>query len=192
VNELIKNRVALTLILAGVLAAGILYFFYLPAQSRVGLGQTENAALQQEIDGLTEFLRSAETANHYSEALASERNSTLSELYSIDSLEAFIDDLTATLEALGMSSIYISPVIEELLAPPTLELDGIKLARLKFDIEAQGEFISGGQALEQIEEQRYYIAVPQLSIDHDDGIAPEVTWSFQLQAYFRTGGRPHG
>jgi hypothetical protein len=191
-NELVKNRVALTLILAGVLAAGVLYFFYLPARSRVGLGQTENAALQQEIGGLTEFLRSAETANHFSEALASERNATLSELYSIDSLETFIDELTTTLEALGMSGIYISPVIEELLAPPTLELDGIKLARLKFDIEAQGEFISGGQALEQIEKQRYYIAVLQLSIDHDDGIAPEVTWSFQLQAYFRTGGRPNG
>lgn len=191
-SELQKNRVALTLIFAGVLAAGIFYFFYLPARGRIELGRSENAALQQELDGLTEFLRSAETANHYSEALAFERNATLSELYSMDSLEVFIDDLTATLEAMGLSGIYISPVIEELLAPPTVELDGIKLARLKFDVEAQGEFVSGGQALEQIEQQRYYIAVPQLSIDHDEGAAPEVVWSFQLQAYFRTGGQPHG
>ena len=191
-NEIQRNRVALTLILAGVLAAGIFYFFYLPSRSRNALSHTENAALQQEIDGLTEFLRSAETANHFSEALAAERNATLSELYSMDSLEAFIDDLTATLEAMGMSGIYVSPVIEELLAPPTVELDGITIARLKFEVEAQGEYISGGQALEQIEKRRYYIAVPQLSIDHDDGIAPEVTWSFQLQAYFRSGGQPHG
>ncbi len=190
-NELRKNRVALILVLAGLLAAAIFYVFYLPTRGQIVLRRTEINSLQQEIDGLTEFLRSADAANHFAETLAGERTATLNELYSVDSLAAFMDDFKSTLEAAGLSNIYVSPVIDELLSPPTIQLDGVTLARLRFEVEAQGEFINGGRALEGLERQRYYVAVPSLSIEHDDGIAPEVAWNFQLLAHFRTGG-PNG
>jgi len=187
-NELRKNRTAVVLLAAAAITAGVIYSFYLPGRNRLVLRQSENAALFQEIDGLTNFLRSAETTNHFAASLGGERTATLNEIYAIDSLESFIDDFTAGLEAMGMSNVQIVPVIDDLLAPPMVELDGVKLAQLKFAVEANGDFISGGMALEEIERLRYYVAVPTLSIAHDDGTTSEVTWNFVLQAHFRTGG----
>ncbi len=187
-NELRKNRIAIVLVLGMTVAAGIFYSMYLPGRSHLTLRQSENAALLQEIDGLTNFLRAAESTNLFAASLGGERTATLNEIYSIDSLELFIDDLTAGLEAMGMSDVHIAPVIDDLLAPPTIELDGVKLAQLKFAVEASGGFIDGGMALEEIERLRYYVAVPTLSITHDDGGASAVVWSFVLQAHFRTGG----
>jgi hypothetical protein len=187
-HELRKNRTVLALLLAGLLAAGTIYFLFMPGRSQLAQLQAENASLQLEIDGLTRFLRSAESTNHFAATLGGERTATLNELYGIDSLESFIDDFAASLEAMGMSNVHIVPLIDDLLAPPIVELDGVKLAQIKFAVEAGGEFIAGGMALEQIEKQRYYVAMPGLSIEHDDGISPEVAWNFVLQAHFRTGG----
>lgn len=187
-NELRKNRTAIVLLLTGAVTAGIIYFLYLPGRDQLALRQSENAALLQEIDELTRFLRSAETTNLFAASLGGERTATLNEIYAIDSVESFIDDFTAGLEAMGMSEVHIVPVIDDLLAPPTVELDGVKLAQLKFAVEAGGGFIDGGMALEEIEKLRYYVAVPTLSISHDDGSASAVVWNFVLQAHFRTGG----
>lgn len=187
-NELRRNRTTISLVAAVCLAAGILYFFYVPAKVQLSMRQTENASLQQEIDGVTGFLRSAETANHFAAELGGERTATLNELYAVDSIETFIDAITSSLMEIGLSNIYVVPLIDDLLAPTIVELDGVKLARLKFEIEATGEFIDGGIAMEQIESERYYAAIPTLSIEHDDGITPEVSWNFVLQAHFRTGG----
>ncbi len=187
-NELRKNRTVVVLLLAGAITTGIIYFLFLPGREQLMLRQSENAALFQEIDGLTDFLRSAESTNLFAASLGGERTATLNEIYAIDSLESFIDDFTSGLEAMGMSNVHIVPVIDDLLAPPTVELDGVKLAQLKFAVEASGDFIDGGMALEEIEKLRYYVAMPTLSIAHDDGATSEVTWNFVLQAHFRTGG----
>ncbi len=192
INELLKNRTVIVLLLAGAVTTGIIYFLFLPGREQLILRQSENAALFQEIDGLTNFLRSAETTNLFAASLGGERTATLNEIYAIDSLESFIDDFTAGLEAMGMSNVHIVPVIDDLLAPPMVELDGVKLAQLKFAVEASGGFIDGGMALEEIEKLRYYVAVPTLSIAGDDGAAPEVAWNFVLQAHFRTGGANGG
>ena len=186
--ELRRHRVGVALALALAIAAGILYFFYVPSKTQLLLRQTENASLQQEIDGLTGFLRSAETANHFAAELGEVRSATLHDLYAIDSIETFIDALTADLQMMGMSNVYVVPLIDDLLAPTMVELDGVKLARLKFEIAATGEFINGGIAIEQLENQRYYVAIPSLTVEHDDGITPEVMWNFVLEAHFRTGG----
>lgn len=191
-TEIRKYRIALTLILAGVVTVGLLYGFYMPGRSQINQKHAELESLQQEIAGLTTFLQAADAANHFAALQANERSATLSELYAIDSLELFIDDFTMTLEDMGLTGIQISPVIEELLNPPTVELDGIVLARLKFEVVARGMFIDGGQAIEQMEQQRYFVAIPRLEIDHDDGIAPEVNWDFQILVYLRTGEHRDG
>ena len=191
-NEIRKYRVALTLIAAGVVTVGLIYGYYIPGHSQVKNKQAEMASLQQEIDGLTQFLQAADAANHFAALQANERAATLTELYAIDSLEAFIADFSIALEDMGLTGIHVAPVIEELLNPPTVELDGIVLARLKFEVTVQGLFIDGGQAIEQMEQQRYFVAIPHLEIEHDDSIAPEVVWNFQILAYLRTGEHRDG
>lgn len=191
-TELRQHRAVIALVLAGVLVAVLVYGVYLPDREQIAKMHRENTERQQEIIGLTAVLQSADAANFTAMALAGERTATLDELYSVDSIEAFIGEFTMILEAMGLSNVYVSPVIDELLAPPTVELDGATLARLKFDVEAQGRFIAGGQALEALELKRYYVAIPHLSIEHDDGIAPQVLWTFQLLAHFRAGGRHDG
>lgn len=191
-NELRRHRAGIALTLALATAVGILFFMYVPGKTQLSQRRSENASLQQEIDGLTGFLRSAETANHFAAELGDERTATLNDLYAVDSIETFIDVLTADLETMGLSNIYVVPQIDDLLSPTMVELDGVKLARLKFEIAATGAFIDGGMAIEQLESERYYVAVPSMSIEHDDGINPEVVWNFVLQAHFRTGGASGG
>lgn len=191
-NEIRKHRIVLVLAAAVMLSVAIYFFMYQPAALNIRAKSGDVEALESEINTLTGVLGTAEHANELTRTLAEQRSEKLNQIYSIDSIEVFIDNFTATLEAWGMSEVKVAPVIEALLAPATTELDGAKLAKVKFDIRAQGTLINGGQATEEIESHQYFIAMPYLTIEHSDRVAPESVWSFQLLAYFRTGDQHDG
>jgi len=186
----IRHKTLFTIGLAVVALIAWMTLLYQPARLRLEMTRAQVASLDQEVNTARQFLM--ETAQVMEkDAWSRQRHDLLTNLCRVDSLETFVDRLTADFSRFGVSHVEFSPDLNELLKENRIPFGGIMLTGGKFEARCQGRFLNLGKALEYLEQQPYFVNLYSINIAYNEATNPEVLCTMNFAVYLRDREATH-
>ena len=183
-KALIRHKVSLVLGFALVALIMWALFLYQPTLKRLGASRAQAALLEQEVNSARQFLTSTAQAMD-NDGWLQQRQKLLTNLSRVDSLESFVNRLTADFNSFGIMYAEFAPDLHELLKERRIPLGSVILTGSRFDAHCQGRYLSLGKAIEYLEQQPYFSDLHSLTIQYNDATNPDVLCTMNFSVYLR-------
>lgn len=180
------------LVLGASIAAFFLWvsLFYQPTYKEIELSRSQIVQLDRDVDNARQYL-TATAQSMEGDSWMRQRQSLLSNLTRIDSLENFVDRLTADFSSFGITQAEFAPDLHELLKQSHLPLGNVVLTSGRFEARCEGRFLSFGKAVEHLEKQPYFADLHSLTISYNEATNPNVLCAMNFSVYLREPEERH-
>ncbi len=187
-----RQKLMTAAVLPYVLAAAAFLFIYQPSRAQIEQARGRAAQIESELTAQRLFLSSAAIVGTQIQSLEEQRRKLLDDLVSSDSTELFLEAIGADMLAMGFSAAALKPDIDDLLHAQPFALDDLQLLKLRFVAEAQADYITVAQWIEDFESRHYSAGVPMVSLSFNESTNPEILARITIQAYLRAGAKRCG
>jgi len=161
---------------------------FVPGRSATVNYALESAALETDLQQLHSLFLSAGQSAQQHQDVRSRTSEALSAIMPEDSLEQFIDKISAILKTEGLHEITIAPLVEAVLSSRKVIVGNQELSEVLLQTTLVGRYLDIGKALDYLEQQPYFSEYRLVNLAYDDDLNPAIVCQFDLTVYLRAKG----